>query len=70
MPAGFTEQEWSEKYQPFYFMTAPKGIVVGVYTSAREALDRARPGLRIMCGLGTQATESDRTQVWPPKESN
>lgn len=51
-PTGFTEQEWLENHKPFYYLTAPKGIVIGIYTSAREVLDMLKPDLRIDCRKG------------------
>lgn len=51
-PSGFTDKEWLENHMPTYFLTAPKGVVVGIYTDAREVLSVLKPDLRIDCKKG------------------
>lgn len=62
-PDAWGEETWNTKHQPFYYLLAPGDVLLGVFTKAKEVLDRARPGLRVMCQLGYS---EERTQVWPP----
>lgn len=60
---AWPEEVWAKTMQPYYYLTAPGGIVLGIYTKAKDVLAQARPGLRIFCQLGYSA---EKRLVWPP----
>lgn len=64
-PTGFTEKAWIEEHKPFYFLVSGEGHELGIFTKAKDVLDKARPGLRVLCRLGTRH-DAERRQVWPP----